>query len=72
MAKPPTIEERVGKLEQGKEDCQKLQAERHESMDKRMGNMEAWKDKIVLLVIAVLLGVLGNLALAVVGLLAKK
>jgi hypothetical protein len=72
MGKPKTIEERVGILEQGKTDCQELQLERYEGMDKRMANIEAWKDRVVLLIIVTLLGVLGNLALAVVGFLAKR
>jgi len=72
MGKPKTIDERVAVLEEGKSNCENLQSERHEQMERRVGNMEAWKDKIVLLIIATLLGVLGNLALAVVGFLAKK
>lgn len=72
MGKSKTIEERMAALEEGKKNCQDLQSERHEDMERRVGNMEAWKDRMLLLVIAILLGVLGNLAFAVVGFLTKK
>jgi hypothetical protein len=72
MGKPPTIEERVGILERSDQDCKLLQTERYNNMDKRLSVMEAWKDKLLLLAIVILLGVLGNLVFAVVGFLAKK
>lgn len=40
LGKPKTIEERVGILEEGKKDCEKLQTERYKNMEKRVGRLE--------------------------------
>jgi hypothetical protein len=68
LANPPTIEERVGINEQARKDCQKNYDGRLDTLDERMGKMEALKDKFFWLLMLAVLGIVGQLVLAAMGL----
>jgi hypothetical protein len=72
MAEQKTPEERIGILEQGKKDSQKTYDEQFARLEARIGNVESWKDKILLLIVAILLTTLGNLAVGLVMLAMTK
>lgn len=72
MANGKTDRERIVLLEQSKTDCQKNYDREFKELKERVGKVEAWKDKILLLVIGILLTTLTNLAVAVVALVLKK
>ncbi len=63
-----STEERVGILEQGKLDCQKGYDREFEELRDRVGRVESWKDKLMLMIIVILLGVVGNIILSAIGL----
>jgi len=83
MGKPKTVEERVGILEQGKEDCQKLQAERYNGLkeiitngDKEsMKQIDALKTKLnagAVAIIVVVLTTLANIGVMILSMWLKK
>ncbi len=68
MASGKTPEERIGILEKSEEDCQKNYDGRLDTLDERMGKMEALKDKFFWLLMLAVLGIVGQLVLAAMGL----
>jgi hypothetical protein len=64
MGKQQTIEERVGILEQGKEDCQFQQTERYKEMMKRVERLENKLTGALGIGVILILTTLANIAIA--------
>lgn len=66
MNAPKTIEERVGILEKGEEDCQGKQDERYKGMMKRIERIENKLVGALGIGIVVILGLIANIVIAIV------
>lgn len=65
MGPDKTIEERVGVVEQAREDCQATQAERYKEAMKRIERIENKMIGALGIGVILILGVLANIAIAI-------